>query len=158
MNIKIKTLAEIKKIVKQYKEKQKSIVFTNGCFDILHAGHVQYLHKAASFGDLLVIGINSDESVKLIKGDKRPIVNQEDRILVIAALQCVDYIVLFNEPDPKLLIKAICPNVLVKGEDWKEEDIIGGDFVKKNKGQIERIKFERDISTSKIIKKIRKLY
>jgi len=155
---KIVDFSEIKSLSSQYKGKNKTIVFTNGCFDIIHAGHVQYLTHAASLGDILVLGLNSDSSVKQIKGEKRPVIEQEHRSAVVAALSCVDHVVLFDEPDPKNLIEKICPDVLVKGADWPEDQIIGGDFVKKNGGYIERVSFQADISTTKIIERIGELY
>ncbi|MBU1340439.1 MAG: D-glycero-beta-D-manno-heptose 1-phosphate adenylyltransferase [Proteobacteria bacterium] len=155
---KIVTFSAIKSICRQYKEEKKTIVFTNGCFDILHAGHVKYLTHAAGLGDILILGLNSDRSVKCIKGEKRPVIGQDHRALVLAALECIDHVVVFDEPDPKLLIEAVCPDVLVKGADWPEDQIIGGDFVKQNKGRIERVLLEPDISTTKIIQRIGELY
>ncbi len=155
---KIVTLSEIKALSRQYREAEKIIVFTNGCFDIIHAGHVKYLTHAAGLGDILILGLNSDVSVKQIKGEKRPVIGQDHRSIVVAALACIDHVVLFDEPDPQILIKAICPDVLVKGADWPEEQIIGADFVKKNGGRIERVFLEPDISTTKIIERIGELY
>ncbi len=136
----------------------KKIVFTNGCFDILHVGHVRYLAAARSEGDLLVIGLNSDASVRLIKGEKRPIMIQDQRAEVLASLGCVDYVVMFDEPDPLALIETLKPNVLVKGEDWIEDNIIGAEFVKSNNGKIVRIKFVDETSTSEIIERIVERY
>jgi len=127
----IVSFSEIKSLSRQYKTAKKTIVFTNGCFDIIHAGHVKYLTLAASLGDIFVLGLNSDRSVKRIKGEKRPVIGQEHRSLVVAALACIDHVVLFDEPDPKRLIEIICSDVLVKGADWTEDQIIGADFVKK---------------------------
>ena len=136
----------------------QKVVFTNGCFDILHAGHVRYLSSAGAEGDLLVVGLNSDASVRLIKGVNRPIVHQEHRAEVLASLACVDYVVLFDSPDPMTLIQALKPDVLVKGADWTEETIVGSDFVKSNGGRVLRISLVPDISTSRIIEKIQKLH
>ena len=144
--------------IQALKKNGKKIVFTNGCFDILHAGHVKYLTRAASLGDVLILGLNSDFSVKKIKGEKRPISGQEHRSLVVAALACIDHVVLFDESDPLILIETICPAVLVKGADWHEDQIIGADFVKNNGGRVERVALEPDISTTKIIEKIGNLY
>ncbi|SDU17508.1 D-glycero-beta-D-manno-heptose 1-phosphate adenylyltransferase [Desulfobacula phenolica] len=155
---KISTFAEIKILSRQYKNADKTIVFTNGCFDILHAGHVKYLTHAAEFGDILILGLNSDDSVKRIKGEKRPVLGQDHRSYVIASLACIDHVVLFDEPDPGKLIEAVCPDVLVKGADWSEDKIIGADFVKRNGGRVERIILEPDISTTKIIERIGTLY
>ena len=135
----------------------EKVVFTNGCFDILHAGHVRYLTAAAAEGNLLVVGLNSDASVRLIKGDQRPIVNQNQRAEVLAGLGCVDYVVVFDSADPLLLIQALKPDVLVKGADWTEEAIIGGEFVKSNGGSVVRISLVPEVSTSQIIEKILRL-
>jgi D-beta-D-heptose 7-phosphate kinase/D-beta-D-heptose 1-phosphate adenosyltransferase len=133
-------------------------VFTNGCFDILHAGHVRYLAAARSEGDLLVVGLNSDISVRSIKGEKRPIVSQDQRAEVLASLGFVDYVVLFDEPDPLVLIETLKPAILVKGEDWTAENIVGADFVKSKGGRIVRIKFVDQTSTSGIIDRIIERY
>jgi len=141
-------------ILKQLKDQKKQIVFTNGCFDILHTGHVRYLNAAREQGDILVVGLNSDISVKTIKGPKRPIVNQADRAEVLSGLECVNYISIFDEPDPLNLISVLIPDILVKGADWEEDEIIGGDFVKSNGGKIIRVDVVPGISTTKIITKI----
>ncbi|MBF0211508.1 MAG: D-glycero-beta-D-manno-heptose 1-phosphate adenylyltransferase [Desulfamplus sp.] len=145
---------EIATIINLHKLENHKIVFTNGCFDILHAGHVAYLDAASNQGDILVVGLNSDNSVKKIKGEMRPIVSQTHRAKVLAALECVDYVVIFDEPDPENLIKKIAPDVLVKGADWSEEKIIGSDFVKKLGGKVERIELVPEISTTTIIERI----
>ena len=149
---------EIRLHLKTYRAQGKQIVFTNGCFDIIHAGHVSYLSQARALGDVLVLGLNSDASIKKIKGEKRPIVGQEHRIIVLSALSCIDHIILFDEPDPEQLIETVCPDILVKGADWPEDKIVGGPFVKQNGGRIERILFEQDISTTRIIERIGALY
>ena len=136
----------------------RRIVFTNGCFDILHAGHIRYLEAAKNAGDVLIIGLNTDASVRGIKGGKRPIIPQDQRAVVLAGLACVDYIVLFDEPDPYQLIQAIVPDILVKGADWEKTDIIGADVVEENGGEILQIPFEYPVSTSKIIERIVALY
>jgi rfaE bifunctional protein nucleotidyltransferase chain/domain len=132
----------------------KKIVFTNGCFDILHVGHVRYLAAAGREGDLLVVGLNSDASVRIIKGEKRPLVPQDQRAEVLASLVCVDYVVVFDAPDPATLIEAIAPDILVKGADWAEENIVGGDFVKSRGGKVVRVSLVPAASTSGIIAKI----
>jgi D-glycero-beta-D-manno-heptose 1-phosphate adenylyltransferase len=137
---------------------KKKIVFTNGCFDILHAGHADYLNKAKSLGDILVVGINSDASVRRIKGEKRPILPQQMRAYLLDNLKPVDYVVIFEEDTPLELIKAIKPDVLVKGADWDLERIVGADFVLSYGGRVERIAFSFDISTSKVIERILELY
>ena len=136
----------------------KKFVFTNGCFDILHVGHVRYLAAAGREGDLLVVGLNSDASVRIIKGDKRPLVPQDQRAEVLASLICVDYVVVFDAPDPATLIETIVPDVLVKGADWAEENIVGGDFVKSRGGKVVRVSLVPAASTSGIIEKIVRRY
>lgn len=155
---KIVTLDEMCRLSHQYTALGRTVVFTNGCFDILHAGHVAYLEKAKSFGDVLVLGLNSDASVRQIKGDLRPVICQAQRARVVAALSCVDHVVLFDAPDPNDLIRGIIPHVLVKGADWSEDKIIGAEFVKGCGGRVARVAFEEDISTSKIIERIGKRF
>lgn len=152
------THKEITAEIRRLKKAGKMIVFTNGCFDILHAGHVRYLAAAKAQGDVLVVGLNSDKSVKLIKDEKRPIVTQIQRAEVLSALSSVDFVTLFDEPDPLKIIQHVRPDVLVKGGDWAEKDIVGADFVKADGGRVVRISVVPDISTSIIIKRITKLY
>ncbi|MBI4845784.1 MAG: D-glycero-beta-D-manno-heptose 1-phosphate adenylyltransferase [Candidatus Omnitrophica bacterium] len=152
---KVKKSTILGKILK--KQKNKRVVFTNGCFDILHYGHVKYLEDAKSKGDILVVGINSDSSVKTLKGNLRPIVPEKERAFVIAALESVDYVVIFDELTPLELIKKLKPEVLVKGADWKKKNIIGAGFVENYGGKVARIKFLVGYSTTKIIKKISKI-
>lgn len=151
-------IEELVQKVNTLRRSGKRLVFTNGCFDILHVGHIRYLAAARSKGDVLVVGLNSDESVKIIKDEQRPIMNQEQRAEILAGLWCVDYITIFNEPDPLKLIKAIAPDVLVKGADWREQDIIGADVVKAKGGKVVRVSVVPDISTSRIIERIVKRY
>ncbi|MDP2904713.1 MAG: D-glycero-beta-D-manno-heptose 1-phosphate adenylyltransferase [Candidatus Omnitrophota bacterium] len=151
---KIKSLRSLRRIVFGLQKKGKKIIFTNGCFDILHLGHAQYLEGAKALGDVLVVGVNSDNSVKRIKGKSRPIVGQKERISLIAALESVDYTVLFNEDTPARLIQALRPDVLVKGADWKKNDIVGASFVKSNGGKVATVRLVNGLSTSNIIKKI----
>lgn len=136
----------------------RRIVFTNGCFDILHAGHVRYLSEARSYGDILVVGLNSDKSVKLIKGENRPIIPELQRAEVLAGLWCVDYVTLFHESDPLKLIEKLKPDILVKGADWAEDQIVGADMVNANGGKVIRIRMVSGVSTSEIIQKILKIY
>lgn len=150
-------LKELLELLEKVRGKKK-IVFTNGCFDILHAGHADYLNKAKSLGDILVVGINSDASVRRIKGEKRPILPQQMRAYLLDSLKPVDYVVIFEEDTPLELIKAIKPDVLVKGADWDLERIVGADFVLSYGGRVERIPFSFDISTSKVIERILGLY
>lgn len=137
---------------------KKKIVFTNGVFDIIHRGHVEYLGEAKSLGDVLVVGLNSDSSVKQIKGDKRPIVSEENRAYVLSNLKPVDYVVIFSEDNPLNLIKKILPDVLVKGADWQEDKIVGADVVKENGGEVKTIKFVENNSSTGIIDKITQLF
>src|SRR3989304_10469853 len=153
---KIISLSRLKKLLPRIRRK-KAIIFTNGCFDIIHAGHVRYLNKAKSLGDVLIVGLNSDASVKLIKGDKRPIVPQEERAEVLSGLEAVDYVVLFNEPTPINLINAVLPDILVKGADWASQEIVGADIVRAKGGRVARIKLVKGKSTTNIIKKILEL-
>ncbi|MDH4226879.1 MAG: D-glycero-beta-D-manno-heptose 1-phosphate adenylyltransferase [Deltaproteobacteria bacterium] len=142
--------------LKRQKAKRKKVVFTNGCFDILHAGHVRYLKKAASLGDVLVIGLNSDSSVRGIKGHKRPIVPEKERAEVLSALGFVDYVVLFGDSTPIKLITAVKPDILVKGADWKKGQIVGEDVVMANGGRVARIRLVKGLSTTNIVEKILK--
>ena len=148
---------EVEEVVSPLRE-TKRVVFTNGCFDIIHAGHVDYLEKAKALGDLLVVGMNSDDSIRRIKGEKRPIVPQDMRAKVLSSLKPVDYVVIFEEDTPFELIKKVKPHVLVKGGDWELENIVGREFVESYGGVVKTIPFEYDISTSKIIEKVVNLY
>ena len=133
----------------------KKVVFTNGCFDILHIGHVRYLEEAKSCGDTLVVGVNADSSVRELKGPERPIQNENDRAQILAALKAVDYTVLFAEDTPINLIEAIRPDVLVKGGDWAVEQIVGHEFVLKNGGEVKSLNFVDGRSTTNIVNKIK---
>ena len=155
---KIIKLEDFLKKLKSIREAGKRIVFTNGCFDILHIGHVRYLQGAKAEGDILVIGLNSDRSVRIIKGEKRPVISEQQRAEVLASVGLVDYIILFHEPDPHKLIAAIAPDVLVKGADWAEEQIVGADVVKAGGGRVVRVSVVPDVSTSQIIEDIIKKY
>lgn len=151
---KIVTLVELIERVQCIRRQGSRVAFTNGCFDILHSGHVAYLEEARKTADCLVVGLNSDASVRVLKGEGRPVNREEDRALVLAALGCVDFVVLFGEETPLELIRAILPDVLVKGADWPEEQIVGGAEVKAAGGRVVRIAFAHDISTSAIISRI----
>jgi len=137
--------------------RRKKIVFTNGCFDILHKGHVTYLQKARKLGDMLVVGINSDASVKRLKGPDRPVNGEKDRAFVLAALDCVDKVVMFSEDTPESLIRKIRPDVLVKGGDWKKKDVVGASFVESYGGKVRLIPFVKGFSTTGLLAKIQKL-
>jgi D-beta-D-heptose 7-phosphate kinase/D-beta-D-heptose 1-phosphate adenosyltransferase len=157
-NKKIKNINAIKSIVTRLKTRRKKVVFTNGCFDILHVGHIRYLRKARSLGDILVVGLNTDRSVRQIKGEKRPIVPQGERAEVLAALEFVDYVVLFDEPDPFALIEKVRPTILVKGADWPKDKIIGRDVVEKAGGRVVRIPLVPGASSTGVIEKIIQAY
>jgi rfaE bifunctional protein nucleotidyltransferase chain/domain len=143
---------ELKEAVDRVKAEDKKVVFTNGCFDIIHIGHIRYLKKAKAFGDVLIIGLNSDRSVSIIK-PKRPVNPQNHRAEVLSSLDMVDYVTLFDEETPYELIKLIQPDVLVKGGDWKEEDIVGSDIVKETHSP----PYIKGVSTSEIIERIKGL-
>lgn len=155
MKCKIKSPSSLSRTLDRLRSKGKRVVFTNGCFDILHSGHVSYLEKASHMGDILVIGINSDASVRAIKGRGRPINGERDRAYVLSALSFVDYVTVFGGNTPENLIKRLKPDVLVKGGDWKPKDIVGGDFVKSRGGRVASIRFLKGYSTSSLIKKMR---
>ena len=133
----------------------KVVVFTNGCFDLLHVGHVRYLQKARKQGDCLLVAVNSDSSVRQIKGPPRPIIPEGQRAEVVAALACVDWVTIFDEPDPLILIKLLKPDALVKGSDWPEEKIVGALEVKEAGGKVVRVQLVPGISTTTLIQKIR---
>ena len=135
---------------------QSKIVFTNGCFDILHIGHIKYLQEARSLGDVLVVGMDTDASVKGLKGPSRPIQSQADRSEILAALSCVDFVCLFENGDPRPLIKLVKPDVLVKGGDWRPEQILGSEFVLSYGGQVKSLKFIQGRSTTNIVNKMTK--
>lgn len=139
--------------VDKYKNQNKKIVFTNGCFDLLHLGHVTYLEEAKRLGDVLIVGINTDDSVKKIKGPTRPIQNENDRSQILAALKAVDHTILFSEETPLNLIKKIRPDVLVKGGDWKIDQIVGSDLVMSYGGKVQSLNFVNGKSTTSIIEK-----
>jgi D-beta-D-heptose 7-phosphate kinase / D-beta-D-heptose 1-phosphate adenosyltransferase len=155
---KIKNLDVLAAIIDEERSKGKKVVFTNGCFDLLHAGHVKYLQKARSFGDLLVLGLNSDASVRRLKGDRRPLIEEEERAHLLAALDCIDYLVLFDEDTPLELIRALRPLVLVKGGDYTPEGVVGKDVVESYGGRVELVEFVDGRSTTGIIEKILERY
>ncbi|MDD5465300.1 MAG: D-glycero-beta-D-manno-heptose 1-phosphate adenylyltransferase [Candidatus Omnitrophica bacterium] len=151
---KIIPLSSLIRKVRALKQKNKRIVFTNGCFDILHFGHVKYLQDAKAKGDYLIVAVNSDSSIKKIKGKNRPLIGQLDRLKTIAALASVDFVVLFNEDNPLKLIRAIKPDVLIKGADWSKERMVGADFVESYGGKAATVNLVKGRSTSKLIEKI----
>jgi rfaE bifunctional protein nucleotidyltransferase chain/domain len=151
---KIKGRSALAKILREARRRGKKVVFTNGCFDLLHVGHVRYLERARRMGDLLVVGLNSDASVRRLKGPTRPIVNQQERAEVLGALACVDFVTFFEEETPLRLIETLSPDVLVKGADWAEEKIVGGETVRRKGGRVARIKMVPGASTTKIVERI----
>jgi D-glycero-beta-D-manno-heptose 1-phosphate adenylyltransferase len=158
LSSKIKSCSELAPILSSLRAGGKVVVFTNGCFDLLHAGHVRYLAAARQEGDLLVVGLNSDRSVRHIKGDPRPILPESERADVLAGLEAVNYVVLFDEPDPLRLVTALTPDVLVKGGDWPAEAIVGAQEVRNRGGRVVRIPLVEGASTSAIIARILERY
>ena len=155
---KIVTWEELKKVVELQRKKGKTIVFTNGCFDILHVGHVRYLQEARKMGDLLILGLNSDASVRAIKGGERPLVPQAERAEVIASLTTVDYVTLFDETTPLRLIEFLQPDCLVKGGDWKEASVVGRDLVRSWGGRVVIVPLTEGASTTNIVEKVLRAY
>lgn len=151
------TIISLRGLKEKLKGRRKKVVFTNGCFDIIHAGHVRYLKKARSLGDILVVGLNSDTSIKKLKGKSRPIVGEKERAEVLSALESVDYVILFKEETPIKLIEAIRPKVLAKGADWGRGNIVGQDFVESTGGKVVRVRLVEGRSTTDIIKKITRM-
>src|SRR5512136_1105600 len=149
MKEKIKEKEDLRRAVEVFKKEGKRIVFTNGCFDLLHVGHVRYLEKAKTLGDILVVGVNSDRSVKELKGPLRPLLPQEERMEILSGLGCVNYVTLFDEPTPLELITALKPDVLVKGGDWSKERIVGRDVVEGSGGEVVVIPFVEGSSTTR---------
>ena len=151
---KIVTLPELLHHREQARIKNKKVVFTNGCFDIIHLGHVDYLSKARDLGDMLIVAVNTDNSVRKLKGDLRPVQNEISRSHTLAAFSFIDYVILFDTPTPYELIKAIQPDILVKGADYKPEEIVGYDILKQTHGEVKTIEFLNGYSTTGIINKI----
>ena len=148
---------QLDEVVSRLKNEGRKIVFTNGCFEVLHVGHTRYLKQARDHGDILIVGLNTDDSVRLNKGPNRPVVPEDERAEILAALQCVDYVTFFSEETPYELIKRILPDILVKGGDWTVDKIVGNDIVDKNGGQVISLPFQPGRSSSDIIDKIKKL-
>jgi D-beta-D-heptose 7-phosphate kinase/D-beta-D-heptose 1-phosphate adenosyltransferase len=158
MKQKIKDRRKLLGIIKGLRAKGKRIVFTNGCFDLLHIGHVRYLEKAKALGDVLIVGVNSDTSVRKLKGPQRPILPEEERTEILSGLGCVDYVTLFGETDPLKLITSLHPDVLVKGGDWTKEQIVGREAVERSGGEVIIIPFVGKASTSNLIDTILNRY
>ncbi|MGB9746386.1 MAG: D-glycero-beta-D-manno-heptose 1-phosphate adenylyltransferase [Bacteroidales bacterium] len=144
------------RLIAVWKFKENKIVFTNGCFDLIHRGHIEYLAKASALGDVLVVGLNTDASVRSIKGRSRPLQDEYSRALILAAMRFVDFVVLFDEDTPENLIRKIQPDVLVKGGDYKPSEIVGYDIVTAKGGKVLTIELVENYSTTRLIKKIRK--
>ncbi len=157
MNI-IKSREEIKSVREKLRNENKKVVFTNGCFDLIHSGHIDYLMKAKELGDVLIVGLNSDVSVRNIKGDKRPILKQDERSFIISNLKPVDYVTFFDEDTPFKIIRDLVPDVLVKGADWAMDKIVGKDVVEEHGGEVKTIEFVNQQSTSNIIRIILERY
>ena len=156
IELKIKSLSCLEKIAESLRKRGKRVVFTNGCFDILHYGHAKYLEEAKSKGDVLIVGINSDSSIRRIKGPRRPVIKEHDRLRLISALESVDYAVLFSGDTPIRLIRSIKPDILIKGSDWDKAGIVGADFVSSYGGKVETVRLLNGRSTTNLIKKIAK--
>ena len=152
-----KDFESLRPLLEIWKGSNNTIVFTNGCFDLIHNGHVDSLHKSAAYGTKLIVGLNSDISVKLLKGDKRPIINEQARAEVLAAFGCVDAVILFNEETPAEIIAKIIPDVLIKGAQYEIHEIAGHDTLLNNGGKVETLELIEGISTSEIIERIKKL-
>jgi len=151
---KIKSLKQLVKIRNRLKKEGKKVVLTNGCFDILHRGHIECLRKAKSFGDVLIVGLNSDFSVRKIKGEKRPLLSQDDRAEILASLEMVDYVLIFSQETPHKIIASVVPDVLVKGGDYRKDEIVGRDIVESSGGRVISVKQIPGRSTRNIIRKI----
>jgi rfaE bifunctional protein nucleotidyltransferase chain/domain len=154
----IRDREELIALRKKWKSEGKKVVFTNGCFDILHAGHVDYLNKAKAFGDILLVALNSDKSTRSIKGEKRPIVKEDERAFIIANLKAVDFVTLFDEDTPEQIIDDLIPDYLVKGADWNIENIVGAKTVIENGGEVKTIEFVSDSSTTKVVETVLERY
>lgn len=158
MHKKIKSVTELVPLLAILRAAGKKIVFTNGCFDIIHTGHTRYLATARAFGDVLIVAVNSDASVRSIKGEKRPITAESDRMETLAALESVDFVTMFSEPDPYRIISELQPDVLVKGGDWPVEKIIGREVVESRGGRVVNVPYVEGASTTGIIEKIIRIY
>ncbi len=154
---KLRGVAELKAELDARRHRGETVVFTNGCFDLLHPGHIELLEKAKALGSILVVGLNSDASVRALgKGDDRPLRRQQDRARVLAALESVDYIAIFEEPTPLALIEQVCPDVLVKGGDWAEKGVVGQEFVQRRGGRVELVELVEGFSTTAELERIRR--
>ncbi len=155
---KIKSLTGLKKIVQGLKSKNKKVVFTNGCFDVFHPGHLYYLEKVKTKGDILIVAINSNDSIKRLKGAKRPLVDERERAEMLAALECVDLVTIFSEDTPGKVIRELKPDVLIKGGDYSLNEIVGREFVESYKGKVLTVPLVKGWSSTKLIETILKKY
>lgn len=155
---KIRDRKSLQSELRDLRRRGKIIVFTNGCFDLIHPGHLRYLEEAKSWGDILVVALNSDSSVKKIKGPDRPVMDERSRSELIAGLHCVDYVTIFSEETPQKIIDELLPGVLVKGGDWNKDQIVGRETVERHGGKVLNIKFETGYSTTGIIRKIEETF
>lgn len=155
---KIVCIEDIKRLRAKLKKEKKILVFTNGCFDLIHRGHIEYLKEAKSYGDFLIVAVNSDSSVRKIKGEQRPLIPLVDRLYILSHLVFIDFLISFDEDTPEHLIRTILPDVLVKGSDYREKEIVGADIVKANGGKVITIPFIKGKSSSEIIGKILQRY
>ena len=151
---KIRSPRLLASVVRQLRRQGRRVVFTNGCFDLLHVGHVSLLEQAKGLGDVLIVALNSDRSVRALKGPARPVVRQDDRALVLAALSCVDYVTIFDERTPQRLITELKPDVLVKGADWSAQEIVGAEVVRRSGGRVVRVQLVNGYSTTKLVQRI----
>ena len=158
LSSKVLPLAALSAERERLRESGKKVVFTNGCFDLLHPGHVRYLQQARALGDVLIVALNSDRSVRELKGDKRPILMQDERAEVMAALACVDYVMIFDEPTPRKIISALLPDILVKGGDWGVDQIVGREEVEATGGNVMSLPFVDGCSTTDVIERIAQRY
>jgi D-beta-D-heptose 7-phosphate kinase/D-beta-D-heptose 1-phosphate adenosyltransferase len=154
-NSKIRSRTALTRLVRRARASGRAVVFTNGCFDLLHAGHITLLERARRLGDLLVVGLNSDRSVRTLKGPSRPLVTQRDRALVMASLECVDFVTIFNELTPLRLIERLRPTILIKGADWGRSEIVGREVVERHGGRVVRLPLVKGRSTSGLVRRIR---
>jgi D-beta-D-heptose 7-phosphate kinase/D-beta-D-heptose 1-phosphate adenosyltransferase len=152
---KVVPLGEIARLIRNHRIRGQKIVFTNGCFDLLHAGHLKIMREASRMGDVLVVGVNSDKSVRRLKGPGRPVVPEPERVELVAALSFVDYVVVFEEDTPRALIEEVRPDVLVKGEDWRGKEVIGADVVQARGGTVRFVRQVNGLSTTDLINRIR---
>jgi D-beta-D-heptose 7-phosphate kinase/D-beta-D-heptose 1-phosphate adenosyltransferase len=151
---KVKTLEELVSMVDAFRRRGLRIVFTNGCFDLLHAGHIQLLQAARRLGDVLIVGLNSDESVRALKGEGRPVIPEKERLQILASLDCVAYLVVFSEPTPTRIIETLRPDILAKGANYAQDEVTGHEIVERYGGRIERVPIRSEISVSRLVNRI----